>query len=176
MKFFLCVAAISAAVSLQAGCNSAAPTSVSNANGERPVRSEQARQQNSIVHTTENPSTTPPPNPNAPGKFAQGGEAIDTAKFDGTIADFEKTHKAKPNDETVTKNLAQAYFDRGVALTDARQYASALGDYRRASKLDPTHEEAKNWIDQITNIFNSLPNKKAPKEGEEPPPLPFKKV
>lgn len=174
MKAYISFFAIAAAVSLQIGCNSAAPVQTSNVNGERPVRSDQARQQNSIAHTTENPSSTPPPDPNKPGKFAQGGEAIDTAKFDGTIAEFEKAHKAKPDDATAKKNLVEAYFDRGFALTEARQYAAALGDYRRALKLDPNHEESKNWIEQITGIYKML-KKEAPKEGEEPPPLPFKK-
>ena len=61
---------------------------------------------------------------------------------------------------------------RAVALTDARQYASALGDYRRAVKNDPENEEAKNWIDQIITIYGSL-GRTPPPEGEEPPPLPF---
>ena len=89
------------------------------------------------------------------------------------IAEAEKALKAKPNDEAAKKTLAQAYFDRGAALTEARQYASALGDYRRALKYDPTHEESKKWIDQIINIYSML-KKEYPKEGEEPPPLPWK--
>lgn len=173
MKTFYSAVALSAALALQIGCNDSAPKPVANSasNADRPMRSEQMREQNSIAHTTENA----PPDPKNPGKFAQGGEPIDTAKFDGTIAEFEKTHKAKPSDETVKKNLAQAYFDRGVALTDARQYASALGDYRRALKLDPTHKEAEKWVMEISRIFVGL-KKEVPKEGQEPPPLPFKKA
>ena len=161
---------------LAAACNNAAPTGTQTANSnsaDRPMRSEQM--QNSVAHTTESrPGTTPPPNPNAPGKFAQGGEAIDTAKFDGVIAEAEKAVKAKPNDAAAKTALADAYFDRGFALTEARQYAAALGDYRKALKLDPNHEDSKKWIDQIVGIYKML-NKEAPKEGEEPPPLPFKK-
>lgn len=153
------------------GCgNNAQPVSNANSNAQRPMRSEQM--QNVTAHTTEN-QTPKPPNANS-GKFSQSGEAIDTAKFDGTIAEAEKAYKAKPADEAVTKSLADAYFDRGFALTEARQYASALGDYRRALKLDPNHEESKKWIDQIVGIYAML-KKDAPKEGEEPPPLPFKK-
>jgi hypothetical protein len=40
-------------------------------------------------------------------------------------------------------------------------------------KYDPKNEEARGWIDQIISIYNSI-NKEYPKEGEEPPPLPFK--
>ena len=166
------------AAMMSTACNNAAPTGTQTANANspnRPMRSEQM-QQNSIAHTTEaRPGATPPPNPNAPGKFAQGGEAIDTAKFDGVIAEAEKALKAKSNDAAAKTAVADAYFDRGFALTEARQYAAALGDYRKALKYVPDHEESKKWIDQIVSIYKML-KKEAPKEGEEPAPLPFKKT
>lgn len=81
----------------------------------------------------------------------------------------EKTAGGKPS-----KALGDAYYKRAVALTEARQYASALGDYRRALKNDPSNAEAKDWVDKIIMIYDSM-NKTSPKEGEEPPPLPFKK-
>lgn len=158
-----------------AACSNSAPTVVTNSNAntnaaaDRPLRS---GQMNTIAHTTEN---QPPKaaNSNSGGKWTASGDPIDTARFDGVIAEAEKALKAKPNDEAAKKTLAQAYFDRGAALTEARQYASALGDYRRALKYDPTHEESKKWIDQIINIYSML-KKEYPKEGEEPPPLPWK--
>lgn len=107
-------------------------------------------------------------------KWTQSGDAIDTKEFDAEIAKAEKNLKAKPKDEAAKKALAEAYFKRGFALTDARQYASALGDYRRTLKYDPTNEEAKNGMDTIIGIYESL-NREYPTEGEEPPPLPFKK-
>jgi tetratricopeptide (TPR) repeat protein len=155
-------------------CNNAAPTGTPTANSNsanRPMRSEQMQQQNTIAHTTEN---QPPRNATAPAKSAPGGDPIDTAKFDGVIAEAEKVVNAKPNDAAAKSALADAYFDRGFALTEARQYAAALGDYRKALKLIPDHEESKKWIDQIVGIYKML-NKEAPKEGEEPAPLPFKK-
>ena len=159
-----------------AACNNSAPTVVTNSNAntntaaDRPMRS---GQMNTIDHTTEN---QPPraANSNTGGKWTASGDPIDTARFDGVIAEAEKAVKAKPNDEAAKKTLAQAYFDRGAALTEARQYASAIGDYRRALKYDPAHEESKKWIDQIVGIYAML-KKEVPKEGEEPPPLPFKK-
>jgi tetratricopeptide (TPR) repeat protein len=166
---------LSAALAL-AGCAPNQPTvAVSqNANAaSTPPRNE--RSTSVIGHTTEN-QTPVPANTNTagPGKWSASGDPIDTAKFDGTIAAAEKVVKAKPGDETAKKNLAQAYYDRGAALTEARQYAAALGDYRRALKYDPSHEESKDWIDQIEKIYKML-KKEAPKEGQEPPPLPFKK-
>jgi tetratricopeptide (TPR) repeat protein len=164
---------------LSIACNSSAPTPVANSNtnasADRPMRSGQMQQQNTIAHTTENQPPRTASN-TISGPRASGGEPIDTAKFDGVIAEAEKTVKSKPNDEQAKKTLAQAYFDRAFALTQppARQYAAALGDYRRALKYDPNHEDSKMWIDQITTIFRSL-GKEPPKEGEEPAPLSFKK-
>lgn len=137
------------------------------------MRSEQM--QSVAVHTTENQTPKPANTNSATGKWSQSGEPIDTSKFDEAIVTTEKNLKSKPSDDSAKKALAQAYFDRGFALTDARQYASALGDYRRALKLDPSHEESKRWMEQITNIYRML-KKDSPKEGEEPPPLPFKKT
>jgi tetratricopeptide (TPR) repeat protein len=162
-----------------AACNSSAPTPVANSSAntsaDRPMRSGQMQQQNTIAHTTENQPPRTASN-TISGPRASGGEPIDTAKFDGVIAEAEKTVKSKPDDDQAKKTLAQAYFDRAFALTQppARQYAAALGDYRRALKYDPNHDESKQWIDQISMIFRSL-GKEPPKEGEEPAPLPFKK-
>lgn len=164
---------------MSVACGNAAPTVVTNSNANtdsssgRPMRTGQMQQQNTIAHTTENQPPKAGNSTNA-GKWSASGEPIDTAKFDGVIAEAEKAVKEKPNDDAAKKTLAQAYFDRGFALTQARQYASALGDYRRALKQDPGHEESKKWIDQIIDIYAML-NKDYPKEGEEPPPLPFKK-
>lgn len=161
-------------VFLIAGCASKTEqiTQNSNASGA-PQRAEKL--QTTTAHTTENQPAPMPGTNSAPGsKWTQSGDPIDTAKFDGMIAEAEKALKVKPSDEAVKQSAAQAYFDRGFALTEARQYASALGDYRRALKIDPNHEESKKWIDQIIGIY-SMMKKDYPKEGEEPTPLKVKK-
>lgn len=107
-------------------------------------------------------------------KWTQSGNPIDTSRFDADVEKAEKSLKAKQTDEAAKKALAEAYVQRGFALTEARQYASALGDYRKALKLDPDNEEAKKWIAQIVGIYESI-NREYPKEGEEPPPLAFNK-
>ena len=152
-----------------ASCSTAAPVAVQNTNA--PAGND--RTQNTIAH---GPADKPAPmsNTNSSGKWSQSGDPIDTSRFDKAIAEAEKTQKAKPADSAAKTELAQAYFERGFALTEARQYASALGDYRRALKLDPNHEESKKWMDQIISIYSML-KKEAPKEGEEPPPLPMQK-
>lgn len=131
--------------------------------------------QTAIAHSSE--KQTPPPAPAANGeksKWTQSGDPIDTAKFDAAVTTAKKTLDGKPTNAAAQKALADAYYERAVALTDARQYASALGDYRRTLKLDPTKAEAKEWIDKIVMIYDGL-KKEYPKEGEEPPPLAFTK-
>ena len=161
------------------GCSSSAPQTVQNPNtNQAPQRNE--KMQSVVSHTLEN--QTPPAgnssNTNAgtgtKTKWTQSGNPIDTKEFDNEIAQAVKAQKAKPADAAANSALADAYFKRGFALTEARQYASALGDFRRVIKYDPKNEGAKEWIDQIITIYNSI-NKEYPKEGEEPPPLPFKK-
>lgn len=107
-------------------------------------------------------------------KWSQGGEPMDTTTFDAEISKTEKDLSSKPSDAGLKKALSEAYYKRAVALTDKRQYAAALGDYRRAYKYDPSNTEAKDWIDKIIMIYDSM-NKSYPPEGEEPGPLPFKK-
>ena len=137
MKSFIFLVCVVAAFS--AACSNSAPTPVANsnvniANADRPLRSGQMQQQNTIAHTTENQPQRPGLNGTGPGGRQPGGEPIDTAKYDGVIAEAEKIVNSKLNDEQAKKALAQAYFDRAFALTQppARQYAAALGDYRRA--------------------------------------------
>jgi tetratricopeptide (TPR) repeat protein len=108
--------------------------------------------------------------PAAPGKSA-GGEAIDTSEFDAKIKQLEEQAKKKPDDPAVRKQLAQAYLERGNALTQARQYQSALGDYRRTLRYDPNNEEARYWSDTIIGILKQM-NREVPAEGAEPRPLP----
>ena len=161
MKYILLFAAV-----FLVACNPA-PTPVANSNANSGVRTQSEQSQTVIAHSAENP--TPKPS----GKWTQSGDPVDTSVYDTKISTAEKELKSKASDET-KKALAQAYFERGFALTEARQYASALGDYRRALKLDPDHTESKKWLDQIVSIYSML-KKDPPKEGEEPPPLPFKK-
>ncbi len=159
------------AVVLVLSCNRAAPTVVnSNQSSNSAGRSEQPQTMN--AHSSEDQAQKPA-NSNG-GKWSQSGDPIDTAKFDAAIATAESNLKSRSSDDEAKKALAEAYFERGFALTQARQYASAIGDYRRALKYEPNHEESKKWIGQITSIYSML-KKDAPKAGEEPPPLPFKK-
>jgi tetratricopeptide (TPR) repeat protein len=151
------------------GCNSPQPVNVSpqSSNNSTSVTSHSTN-----IMPTQNQADGPKSETKT--KWSQGGNPIDTSEFDAAIASAEKNSKAKPKDEAAKKALAEAFYKRGFALTDARQYASALGDYRKALKFDPNHADAKIWISKIIEIYDGL-NKSYPAEGEEPPALPFKK-
>jgi tetratricopeptide (TPR) repeat protein len=99
---------------------------------------------------------------------------IDVSEMTAKIEKADKEYKTKPDNETAKKTLASAYFERAFALTKAAQYRAALGDFRKGLKLDPDDKEAQSMHDQIIEIFRSI-GREPPKEGEEPPPAPFKK-
>jgi tetratricopeptide (TPR) repeat protein len=103
-----------------------------------------------------------------------GGDPIDTAKLDEEVTRAEKDLKKKPADKAARASLAHAYLARAGALTKARQYRSALGDYRRTLQYDPQNEEALEMSERIVSIMKSM-GREVPAEGEEPPPLPYKK-
>ena len=100
------------------------------------------------------------------------GDPIDTSKYDETIKSIEAKLKRRSTDANLKKELSQAFAARADALTDARQYSSALGDYRRALKLDESNQRAKESADLIASIYVSM-NREVPPEGTEPPPLPY---
>lgn len=153
------------------GCNAAKP--VAQSSNSAVVTATPEKAQTAIAHSSENQT----PNPSTPAsgeksKWAASGDPIDTTAMDSAIMAAEKS--AKPNDAASKKALGAAFYKRAVALTEARQYASALGDYRRAFKNDPSNTEAKEWIEKIIMIYDGL-KRESPKEGEEPPPLPLTK-
>ena len=169
MKKLLSVALFAVA---SAGCNTAGKPVAVNANA--PAAPANGKPQTAIAHSSENRSLPGEPAANGTkSHWTQSGDPIDTKKFDGVIDSAEKNLAKNANDPKAKNVAAEAYLDRANALTAARQYASALGDYRRVLKYDPSNDEARDWIEQITSIYASM-NRDAPKEGEEPPPLPFK--
>ena len=119
------------------------------------------------------PSEAVPAKSTEKRKWSRSGDVIDTTRFDAAIKKAAADLKSKPGDEVASKALGTAYFERGVALTSARQYASAIGDFRKAIKNDPSNADAKKQIAMIISIYNSM-NIEAPGVGEEPAPLEFK--
>lgn len=163
MKYLIALTFVAGSI----GCATSPQPVQQNSNTTRPERSHTV-----VAHSTEN--QTPPSTSGDKTKWSQSGDPIDTKSFDDAIKTAEKALAGKANDPAAKKALAEAYLKRGVALTEARQYASALGDYRRTIKYDADNKEAKEWIDKIVMIYDGM-NKSYPKDGEEPPPLPFTK-
>lgn len=162
-----------------AGCGGSEPVATDGAGNRVPGNGSRQDLETVTAHSADRgnkvPTGKPETDPGATGggSWSRGGDPIDTSDFDSEIFAAEKALKSSPGDDSAKKALSQAYYKRGVALTNARQYAAALGDYRRSLKYDPSNTDAKNWIEQIIVIYNGL-NKEYPKEGEEPPPLEFK--
>ena len=154
------------------GCSNAAKPITQNTNSAAATPD---KPQTVIAHSSENQTPAPVGNAAPTSKWKQSGDPIDTKQFDTAIAAEEVAAKKSPSDAVAKKALGAAYYKRAVALTDARQYASALGDYRRALKNDPSNAEAKDWIDKIIGIYQSM-GRESPPEGEEPPPLQLNKT
>ena len=151
------------------GCNSARPVGQ---NSNATVAGSNDRPQTAIAHNTESvapPSGVPASN-GTTSHWKQSGTPIDTKEFDTAIAAAEVALKKDPASAANKQRAADAYYRRAEALTKAQQYASALGDYRRTVKYDPSNTEAKEWIDKIIGIYESM-GREYPKEGEEPPAL-----
>ncbi len=156
------------------GCANSGTPVVQNSNTAGVVTRSPERPQTAIAHGPEmqraDPAAAAPK-----GRWSQAGDPVDTSKEDAAIMAAEKALRENSSNAEAKRALSAAFFKRASLLTESRQYASALGDYRRALKNDPSNAEAKEWIDRIVSIYASI-NKESPKEGEEPPPLQFDKT
>lgn len=155
---------------LTACSNSPSPNSTAANNEQMPVRSDRVQQPETSTTAQNNSEIQAASNSNGKRHWTRSGDPIDTARFDGTIRQAEALYQKNPSDKKAGKDLSEAYFDRGMALTQARQYAAALGDFRKALKFDPENQEARQWVDRIIGIYNQL-NMQYPAEGEEPAPI-----
>jgi len=155
------------------GCGNAAKPVGQNTNALA-VSTTPEKPQTAIAHSSEDQTSKPVAPVGDKSKWTASGDPIDTKELDSGVMAAEKALGSKPKDTAAKKALADAFYKRGVALTEARQYASALGDYRRTLGHDPTNAGAKEWIEKIVMIYDSM-GRQSPKEGEEPPPLPFTK-
>lgn len=164
---------IAAVTVLSFGCTNTGTPVAQNTNSASANRPPE-RPQTAIAHGPEMQRSDP--QASAPkSRWSQAGDPVDTSKEDAAIMAAEKNLRDNPSDAAAKRALGSAFFKRASLLTEARQYASALGDYRRSLKHDPSNTEAKEWIDRIVSIYASI-NKESPKEGEEPPPLAFDKT
>lgn len=179
MKKFLI---ISLAASVVGGCNNAAQppnqatttNAYTNMNANSPGRPNDSAIVSS--RSTAAPPTAAPPTANRPASSGSTespmARPIDVSQMTADIEKAEKDFEKYAKDAKTKQDLAEKYFVRATALTDAAQYRAALGDYRRSLKLDAGNEAARKMHDQILSIFKQI-GREPPKEGEEPKPLPM---
>jgi tetratricopeptide (TPR) repeat protein len=105
---------------------------------------------------------------------AAGGDAdralANTAEFDERIEKAAAKADASGASAADKKAAAEAYLARGNIYRDAgnpRLYKFALGDYRRALRYDPANREAKEKMDEIVSIYQSM-GRPVPTNGLEP--------
>lgn len=149
---------------------------VSNANFPA-QKTNEAEIVSSHSQTAENkqaPATSKPDSGSAAMDSSPMAKPIDVAEMTANIEKAEKEFGANQKNEKAKESLVKARFTRAFALTEAAQYRAALGDFRKGLKLNPNDQAARKMHDEIIRIFQSI-NREPPKEGEEPPPLPFDK-
>jgi hypothetical protein len=190
-KFIFFISAAVSTVLFIAGCNNSAPVQNTAAASPAPAASPAQKTGDELSvasHSTENqfpPAKFPGSNSSSGNgdtssnsASASGGGSpmarpVDVSAMTKSIERLEKAYKKTPGDLEAKTALADAYFNRATALTEAAQYRAALGDFRKGLKLNPDDADARAMHDQIISIFKSI-GREPPKEGEEPPPLPFK--
>jgi tetratricopeptide (TPR) repeat protein len=151
------------------GGNSSAPVAT-NQQGAAPANSTVTSNMHSNTQATRSaPGVATSPK----ASTASGGEPVDTSKYDAEIKRLEEKAKKNSVDRQTRLALANAYTERGDALTGVRQYRAALGDYRRALRNDPNNEQAQQMSGTIIGILKSM-GRDVPPEGQEPAPLPLK--
>lgn len=147
------------------GCNNSAPSNVN--------VSVQESNNSTVVssHSTGTNSAIPSKTQNSTSGNSPMAKAVDVSELTANIEKAEKAYNVKTSDAKLKDTLAESYFIRAFALTEAAQYRAALGDFRKGLKLKPDAKEAKAMHDQIIDIFKSI-GREPPKEGEEPGPMP----
>lgn len=105
---------------------------------------------------------------NAGSATKQGG--LDTAALDAKIEKAEAKAKASGATQSDKLAAAAAYLERGNLYRDAGQpalYKFALGDYRHALRYQPDNAEAREKMNEIVSIYQSM-GRPVPDNGNEP--------
>lgn len=104
---------------------------------------------------------------------AQSGGAqrsVDTSKQDARIREALQKAKAPNATEADRRALAAAYLERADIYYNAgvpQLYRLALGDLRRVLRYDPSNTDAKEKLDMLVSIYNSL-GRPVPENGNDP--------
>ncbi|HEV7902734.1 MAG TPA: hypothetical protein VGO96_02745 [Pyrinomonadaceae bacterium] len=104
----------------------------------------------------------------APANNSAQKPGIDTAALDARIEKAEA--KAKGGAQADKLAAAAALVERANVYRDAGQpslYKFALGDYRRALRYQPDNTEAREKMNEIVSIYQSM-GRPVPENGNEP--------
>ncbi|MGB8508809.1 MAG: tetratricopeptide repeat protein [Pyrinomonadaceae bacterium] len=104
------------------------------------------------------------------GPNASDKAPVATPELDAKIEKATAKVEASKSSPSTKKAAASAYMERGnfyYTAGDPRLYRYALGDFRRALRLEPEMEEAREKITQIEDIYKSM-NRPVPNNGLEP--------
>jgi hypothetical protein len=106
--------------------------------------------------------------PAAAGSTKPSG--LDTAALDAKVEKAEAKAKAGGATQADKLAAAAAYLERGNLYRDAGQpslYKFALGDYRYALRYQPDNAEAREKMNEIVSIYQSM-GRPVPENGNEP--------
>lgn len=172
MRILLCGAGCCFAALALVACGSNGTPTAANQNATSTNQTTVANTQSSSNNSSaRSPSVAASPKVATPqAATSGGGEFVDTSRYDAEIKRLEEKARKKTPDQATRLALAKVYTDRGDALTGVRQYRAALGDYRRALRLDPNDEQARQMSGTIIGILKSM-GRDVPPEGQEPSPL-----
>jgi hypothetical protein len=157
---------------LASGCASPSATNNSNANAATTTTNQSSRTPNAALPPVSSAhggdsGVTPPATAPAANSSAQK-PGIDTAVLDAKIEKAEA--KAKGGAQADKLAAAAALVERGNVYRDAGQpslYKFALGDYRRALRYQPDNTEAREKMNEIVSIYQSM-GRPVPENGNEP--------
>lgn len=119
----------------------------------------------------------PPVNSSGDGGMSSsasnGKPDVDTAALDAKIEQAERKAKSSGATDADKHAAAAAYLERGKIFMSNGQreprvyYRLALGDFRRSARYDPDNKEARDNIDLLVTIYQSM-NRPVPDIGNEP--------
>ncbi len=95
---------------------------------------------------------------------------VDTAALDAKIAQAERKAKSSGATEADKRAAAAAYLERGNVFYNAGRptlYKFALRDLRHALRYEPDNAQAREEVDTIVSIYQSM-NRPVPELGNEP--------
>jgi hypothetical protein len=108
--------------------------------------------------------------PAASNSSADEQTGIDTAALDAKIAKAEEKAKAKNATPEDKKAAAAAYMERADIFMNAGRpalYKYALRDYRRTLHYQPDNQQARESLNMIVSIYQSM-GRPVPELGNEP--------